>query len=539
MENKSNAYYQIANRKFIEKEYGEYGKSLWVQISGHKDLNGADALFWCVLVEKNNVDVVFRDHSWDVPIGEGGPGFIDDGDNVKYRSNKLGDEFEPLLYYREFYGIKKPVNELSQEFILLNNIYFDEQKKAYCTILENGTTEEVVRVIGENTFLIKLSYLTRYAAAKQMAAVLFYDIRTNFDVDTKELGVKKFSDEHKDKNVFYQVYGGNLEVIPKNAFSVLTGKKIIYPGPVETCGYWPFEKEKEFVEFLIGIDENGNEKSFTCNPDKLANYFGNNRGAPLYLTPVFFKREVLLKYISKPDLYSIDDGYLRCNGLWGIAIDNDHKDCISVYLGDLGRDLPESEMLYWKSFNIVSDEGVSVTSFKRDFLGIPADSDMIDHKFKGHYIETNEAWNRKFGWPLFVPLTNDDQHNFDTLRIPLTEESQPEFDGLILSLVKVLIDSLNEKKFQENIESEKDLKGIGKLEKWLERSGYNDFKTHIKFLRNLQELRSKGTGHRKGNGYNKIASSFGVGDKKLKEVFEDILSKADAFLIYMNNLMEK
>lgn len=42
MENRSDIYYQIANRKFIENEYG---KSLWVQISGHKELNGADALF--------------------------------------------------------------------------------------------------------------------------------------------------------------------------------------------------------------------------------------------------------------------------------------------------------------------------------------------------------------------------------------------------------------------------------------------------------------------------------------------------------------
>ncbi|MBO7127020.1 hypothetical protein J6W78_05705 [bacterium] len=161
---------------------------------------------------------------------------------------------------------------------------------------------------------------------------------------------------------------------------------------------------------------------------------------------------------------------------------------------------------------------------------------MIDHKFNEHYVQTNEAWNRHFGWPLFLPLTKDDQYNFETLRIPLAEESQYEFDGLVLSLVKVLIDSLNEKKFQENIESKKDLKGIGKLEKWLKSSGHIDFEVHIKFLRNLQELRSKGTGHRKGSGYDKIASYFGVGDKKLKDVFEDILEKADAFLMYMNEI---
>ena len=48
-------------------------------------------------------------------------------------------------------------------------------------------------------------------------------------------------------------------------------------------------------------------------------------------------------------------------------------------------------------------------------------------------------------------------------------------------------------------------------------------------------MRSKGTGHRKGSGYDKIASSFGVGNKDLREVFEDILSSADAFLIYIGS----
>ena len=140
-----------------------------------------------------------------------------------------------------------------------------------------------------------------------------------------------------------------------------------------------------------------------------------------------------------------------------------------------------------------------------------------------------------------MPLTEDDQYNFDLLRIPLTE-SQDEFDGLVLSLVKVIIDSLNEKKIQESIEDEKDLKGIGKLEKWLQISGRTDYVVHTKFLRNLQDLRSKGTGHRKGTGYDKIASSFGVGTKDLREVFEDILRSADTFLAYMAsfcNLVEE
>lgn len=532
MENMSEIYYQTANRKYVENNYG---KSQWVQISGDKELNGAVAGFWCALLKKDKVDVVFKNHSWDVSIGSGAPGFECYEGKCEYRSSFLEDGFEYLLHYREFYGVKESFVELAQEFVLLNNLYFDEYKKIYYAMLEDGSSDEVVRIEGNDIVFINLSYLNRYAAAKQMAVILFFDIRTNFDVDTMTLEVKEFLEEYRDKNVYYKIWGGDLSGLKRKACSVLMGKRIIYPQPVETCGYWPFERRKNYMDFIVGVDENGNEITFTCNPDKLGNYFGSNPDAPHYLTPVFFKREVLLKYISHPELYSVCDGSLVCRSLWRLHIDDHHKDCISVYLGDLGTYLPESEWMYWRSYNIASDEGVSETSFKRDFLGVFADSNMTDHKFKEHYVQTNNAWNNKFGWKLFLPLTENDQYNFDLLRIPLTE-SQEEFDRLVLSLVKVIIDSLNEKSIQKQIVKEEGDKGLDKLKKWFESMGYVKFEDHIKFLRDLQTLRSRGTGHRKGTDYDKIATSFGVGKHSLVDVFEKILARADAFLTYMNDI---
>ena len=43
----------------------------------------------------------------------------------------------------------------------------------------------------------------------------------------------------------------------------------------------------------------------------------------------------------------------------------------------------------------------------------------------------------------------------------------------------------------------------------------------------------KDTGHRKGTNYNKTARKFDVGIKTLKDVFENILEKADEFLLYL------
>lgn len=55
---------------------------------------------------------------------------------------------------------------------------------------------------------------------------------------------------------------------------------------------------------------------------------------------------------------------------------------------------------------------------------------------------------------------------------------------------------------------EKLVGSISKLEAWISELGLQDYQPQIKFFRNLQELRSSGTGHRKGKGYEKISKVF-------------------------------
>ena len=43
------------------------------------------------------------------------------------------------------------------------------------------------------------------------------------------------------------------------------GKKILYPNAVDQCGYWPYEKKEKYETFIIGTDEFGNTKEYTCN----------------------------------------------------------------------------------------------------------------------------------------------------------------------------------------------------------------------------------------------------------------------------------
>ena len=531
MTNLKEQFYQTKNIEFLKKTLG---RELWVQVSGSKDINGASAAFWAALMPVENIDEAYRDYSWNSYIGTQCPGFIEYGDKITYEANPLNfDSCLNIVQYREFYGIKPNYVEISEEFRLLNNLYHDINTNIFYEIEENGECTEVAKIINNDCAYIKLKSLMKFAAAKQMALLLFFDIRVKISGSLQKNGLKEFSTTVNEDGLFFGLWGGEQRLLETYSYSILMGKRILLPKPVEECGYEPYSRneENEYPEYIIGIDEYGEPRSYTSNPAKLSNYFGANPGAPHYLTPVFFKKEVLQRYLSRPNIFSVEAGYLRCQSLWGIEIDNEHKDMVSVYLGDLGRDLPVQEHSHWKQYNIATDARLSTNAVKRDFLC--AQPEISDLKFKSNFKQFVNTWREQYQWDLFLPLSQNDEYNFKTLHLPITD-GQEEFDHLVLSLVKTMIDSLNEKEIVKQFKNPTDLKGgISRLEYWLSELNFPDYQQQIKFLRNLQELRSTGTGHRKGKGYEKAAGVFGLNTDNYVDVFDRILLQANAFILFL------
>ena len=525
-------YHQQACVEYITNTYG---KEDWVQVAGSKELYESDANFWCGIVEENHINSIYNSYGWDVSKGTDGPGFMQTGGETLYKRCFGDDEgHENIVHYREFFGVCHNYYEISEEFRLLFNLFYNEETKNYYEILENGELEEAIK-IEEDKVYIRLKHLVRYIAAKQKVLLLFFDIRYSFDQSMEDLGLEQYKEEYKTPELFYGIWGGNSGVCNDKAFSVMMGKKIIYPKPVESSGFWPYESEGEYQEFIVGIDDSGEPILHTSNPKMLSNMATPEKMS--YLTPVFFKKEVLQKYYSKPEVYSINDGYLKCGYLWGIRIDNHLHNCIGAYLGDLGRDLPCKEEIHWKQYNIHRDGGSSKVRIMREMLGCFAPPEIIDLKFKNDYILLNDAWEKEHGWPLFIPLEKDDKYNFSGLRIPITN-SQEELDALILSLVKVLIDSLNEKQLSKEVkELKKDAKGIDKLETWVKDREVNNSEIHIRFLRNLQQLRSRGSGHRKGSSYHKLKQEMNLLSQTKERQFEMLLEDSDSVLRWLGGLL--
>ncbi len=268
---------------------------------------------------------------------------------------------------------------------------------------------------------------------------------------------------------------------------------------------------------------------FTCKESELANFFGANPNAPYFLTPIFFKKEVLDKYYNKPSKYSVRDDYFSLGSKWGINIDNNASGCVMVYLGDLGR-LPSKEQQYWRLYNIL-EGNVSPTSFKRDFQAefcSPSEPSLF---FKEKFEIFNNKWRKELNWNLFKPLAKEDEHHLKTLRVP--DNEQKEFDELVLSLTKIIIDSLNISEMKKNLSFDKGDKSVDIFNKFLQQKFRLNSPLLIDFLRNLQNLRSKGSAHRKGEDYKEAYKKF---DKKsLSKTFENILIHS----ITMLNTLEK
>ena len=533
-----NIIYQVPVREWIESAWG---KEIFVPVYGSKKDEQWDMYFQSYLVPVNKTEQHIETDSFDIytPFLPGITvyGAWDSGEAIYHKWNN-DSGLEPLVIQRNYNGLANDNIEIVEEFRLLFNLYYNSQSNEYVD-LESDTP--VVKVTGNNLVSVHKRYLKSFLAVKDMALIMHVDSRC-VGIAQMSVAADQVSYRSEDNTIFYTVSIGKCSTgIQQESFSILYGKKVLFGCDLKDCNIWPYSEEKHYIDFIIGIDDNGREIQNTCDPSKLSNYFGANPTAPHYLAPVYFDSAVLNKYYSKPEIYKVEDCIIRCGTLWSLYIDNQNTGYVSVYLGDLGRDLPsEQEQHYWRGFNKALDGKLSDTKIKRDFLSLPTNPQSLDFVFKNTYLKVNQQFIEKFGWSLFLELDVQDLYNFEGLRIPINN-SIVEMDMLVLSLVKVLLDSLNEKKITEQLTGtyEKLVGSISKLETWFQERQLSEYQAHIKFLRNLQELRSSGTGHRKGKSYQKISKVFDVQKENYAETFTNILENTIAFLNYIEAHLEE
>lgn len=312
--------------------------------------------------------------TWNITRGQGVPGFSQgnrgDGEwSTWYERNTSGPEFEALLILQEFGGVVPSPYLLSQEFVLLMHLWQDPATGNYFEISDDGEKLPGVEFEG-NIIRVRTPLLRRYQAARQLDLLLYVDSVQYVDTAESESAFDSLrEDDHLVRSDAVAFLGIGRSTGRGQLLSRLILKRLLPAPPQEESGIWPWEPlDDHFPEFIISEDANGREVRHTCDPERLANYFGKNPDAPHYLTPVFFRPEVLKRYYDDPFNYSVVDGRLSRAYLWGVQIDNGMTDAVMVFLGDLGRDLPASHRDHWRSYNIPPIRAMSESTFRRSFL---------------------------------------------------------------------------------------------------------------------------------------------------------------------------
>ena len=409
-------------------------------------------------------------------------------------------EVEPIILPRGFYGVKPGYQEICEEFRLFHNLYYDKISDCYFKIDEAGS-ETKVATADAGKVEVRLKEIREFLAHKEMYLCLQLDSTESSDNALEELGVSEEVRSGGKGLLRWRLGYGSFV----NTFSSLRGIRLIAPFPQKPL--MMFSEQIEYAEFIIGIDNAGNEIKHTCNPESI----DKGDGSLAYLTPVVFNRSVLDKYIDQPSKYSVDGHGVGCAGLWYLRMDNDRDDDkVIVWLGDLSHLPTYEEQLHWRAHNIASDARLSDTAFKTQILAEWSELNRTEHVFQKAYLTLEQLSTNNLGWQLLRPLHEDDEYRLADIRIPAYNE-QKALDDFVGNLHKVVIESLNLRDLAKLVPSEerKGLEGksILLLEKALKVHGV-EAASHIDFLRNLNDLRNKIDGHRKGGDYARVRAKF-------------------------------
>ncbi len=99
----------------------------------------------------------------------------------------------------------------------------------------------------------------------------------------------------------------------------------------------------------------------------MSSYFETSR-KPWETSPVFFKSEVLNKYINDPEKYSIRERDISCRGGWHLPTFDTNEQgqvhTLAIYL----TYLPFEELCHWRCYNEPPKGDISKRSFDTDFL---------------------------------------------------------------------------------------------------------------------------------------------------------------------------
>ncbi len=295
--------------------------------------------------------------------------------------SKTLENAQQLVFARYFEGLKgrdASYYEILQEYSHLTEIHWRPEQHAYCRFDENGDYDHIVSVTtleekgGAALVSFKREPLELYLAASNSVLVRMFDFtllrRENFICwpDGPECVFTESDD------LFYRqkvdagkaAYTRGVQIIPLSR-----PKAEIF---ASLQANWSGKKERDYVEFVALDWRNDRTTKISTDPTATTNYFeAHENSLPFELSPAFFRPEVLLKYKTDRNKYTIEERHrtIRCRDAWALrSYDVNEAGQVHAYICDL-RSLPYQEQLHWASFNEEPKTGISKRALEHDFKG--------------------------------------------------------------------------------------------------------------------------------------------------------------------------
>ncbi len=495
----------------------------WLRVRASMEAAAEDRDDSAAFIPTSRVAEELKDPYWEAP--DHGPTVWSDGAGKNHRYYRVSDSgIEPVVIEQSFSGLRPESYDLLEEFRLFHSLYFDAAKREYVQLDEAGDPVTVAKAAANWERVDVLARAVRQFMAWKEAHLALYVVWHRYSEKTlAELGLPEVRGQvSKDKTSAFSLtmapcdFRDGYQTIGR-----LVGKVVVPPLTREESNWGPFEDDRNYQSFIIGLDEDGRPREVSCAPEV---------SEEVFLTKVWFRADVLKPYRDQPSRYRVEDGLVACAGRWSLPIDDDHQEHVVVFLGDL-RGLPEKEQRHWRAHNIEPAGTLSETAFRRSMLAEWASSTRPEHRFVRAY-ETFMQRSGEAGIQLVRPLSTADEHCLKTLHVPASEEVLA-FDQQVGNLTKLLVDSLNDAELAKHITVEKDDKSIRKLEKYLVAKGLTDHQAHTGLLRDLQNYRSKNAAHRRGAESAKAFEKLAGGVTSRREVLASVLNRARAFLEYL------
>lgn len=393
-------------------------------------------------------------------------------------------------------GSDRTYFEVNQEYTHLSGIHLRPERNAYCNFDDNGDLADIVSITcktnGNDVALVTFTWqeLEEYLGVANYALVRMFDFTL--------LRYGQFGGWSDDPEDIIRVSDDFLyrQKVSGNA-AYTRGIQIIRPRDATTISdeiskRWAGNFKIEHTAFIAKDWRHNKVVEISTDPDATTNYFeASENDLPFELSPAFFRPEVLSKYKTDREKYTVDDREVRCRASWTLeAYDVNEAGQVFAYIRYL-RNLPYNEQLHWKSFNEAPKADISERALTNDF--------------KGEFVTFRHPRSEMFS---ILRRWQDQSAEWWVLRDegllhranPPISSSKDEWAEAIMDISKLVVEGFDMRPLRRDLDKlgvsyGPDEKTIALLEKIIAARNPSGSPVRLEGLRTVQSIRSKVKGH--------------------------------------------